>query len=176
MENLRKVGFCRACRTRFLNSPTRMNRPRGQFSENHMKCITRWEGSDGVNIKSFPPYRGWKLDHLFMKQHHHKYLNQVLFEKFTHKCLVSMSSGLQKIQNKSQHQSIYSDNPITCEPTFKCPIITNIHKEINTSQNKTCTQYANLTKNSDVKKLLPFKLMCAVEEKLVNTIFSRIQT
>ena len=32
---------------------TRLNPPRGQFSENHRKCITRWEGRDGVIITSF---------------------------------------------------------------------------------------------------------------------------
>ena len=32
---------------------TRLNQPRGRFSENHLKCITRWEGRDGVTITSF---------------------------------------------------------------------------------------------------------------------------
>ena len=26
----------------------RLNQPRGQCSENHLKCITRWKGRDGV--------------------------------------------------------------------------------------------------------------------------------
>ena len=31
----------------------RLNQPRGQCSENHLKCITRWEGRDGVPITIF---------------------------------------------------------------------------------------------------------------------------
>ena len=30
-----------------------LNQPRGQCSENHLKCITRWEGRDGVTIAIF---------------------------------------------------------------------------------------------------------------------------
>ena len=31
----------------------RLNQPRGQCSENHVKCITRWKGRDGVTITIF---------------------------------------------------------------------------------------------------------------------------
>ena len=31
----------------------RLTQPRGQCSENHLKCITRWEGRDGVTITIF---------------------------------------------------------------------------------------------------------------------------
>ena len=31
----------------------RLNQPRVQCSENHLKCITRWEGRDGVTITIF---------------------------------------------------------------------------------------------------------------------------
>ena len=31
----------------------RLNQPRGRFSENHLKCITRWEGRYGVTITIF---------------------------------------------------------------------------------------------------------------------------
>ena len=31
----------------------RLNQPRGQCSENHLKCITRWKGRDGVTITIF---------------------------------------------------------------------------------------------------------------------------
>ena len=31
----------------------RLNQLRGQSSENHLKCITRWKGRDGVTITSF---------------------------------------------------------------------------------------------------------------------------
>ena len=31
----------------------RLNQPRGQCSENHLKCITRWEGRDWVTITIF---------------------------------------------------------------------------------------------------------------------------
>ena len=31
----------------------RLNQPRGQCSENHLKCITRWEGRDGVTVTIF---------------------------------------------------------------------------------------------------------------------------
>ena len=31
----------------------RLNQPWGQYSENHQKCITRWEGRDGVTITIF---------------------------------------------------------------------------------------------------------------------------
>ena len=31
----------------------RLNQPRGQCSENHLKCITRWEGRDGVTFTIF---------------------------------------------------------------------------------------------------------------------------
>ena len=31
----------------------RLNQPRGQCSENHLKCITKWEGRDGVTITIF---------------------------------------------------------------------------------------------------------------------------
>ena len=31
----------------------RLNQPWGQCSENHVKCITRWEGRDGVTITIF---------------------------------------------------------------------------------------------------------------------------
>ena len=32
---------------------TRLNRYRSRFSENYLKCITRWEGRDGVTVKIF---------------------------------------------------------------------------------------------------------------------------
>ena len=31
----------------------RLNQPRGQCSENHLKCITRWKGRDGITITIF---------------------------------------------------------------------------------------------------------------------------
>ena len=31
----------------------RLNQLRGQCSENHLKCITRWKGRDGVTITIF---------------------------------------------------------------------------------------------------------------------------
>ena len=39
---------------------TRLNRPRGRFSAKHLKCIIRWEGRNGVTIKSFSIMQGMK--------------------------------------------------------------------------------------------------------------------
>ena len=51
----------------------RLNQPRGRCSENHLKCITRWKGRDGVTIKIFfPAYKGWTWDRLSIKRHPHK--------------------------------------------------------------------------------------------------------
>ena len=51
----------------------RQNQPRGQCSENHLKCITRWEGRDGVTITIFfPAYKGWTQDQLSIGRHPHK--------------------------------------------------------------------------------------------------------
>ena len=37
----------------------RLNQPKGQCSENHLICITRWEGKDGVTITIFfSAYKG----------------------------------------------------------------------------------------------------------------------
>ena len=38
----------------------RLNLPRGQFSENHLKCITRWEGRDGITITILSRIQGLK--------------------------------------------------------------------------------------------------------------------
>ena len=60
----------------------RLNQPRGQFSENHLNCITRWEGRDGVIITIFfPAYKGWTRDQLCIRRHPHEYL------KWTKLCL-----------------------------------------------------------------------------------------
>ena len=45
----------------------RLNQPRGQSSENHLKCITRWEVRD-----LFPAYKGWTQDQLCIRRHAHK--------------------------------------------------------------------------------------------------------
>ena len=37
-----------------------LNRPRGRFSENHLKCRTGWEGRDGVTITSYFSIQGVK--------------------------------------------------------------------------------------------------------------------
>ena len=34
----------------------RLNWPKGQCSENHLKCISRWEGRDGITITIFIHY------------------------------------------------------------------------------------------------------------------------
>ena len=47
---------------------TRLDRPRGRFSENHLKCITRWEGRYGVTTKSFSIILGVKLNQIFIKK------------------------------------------------------------------------------------------------------------
>ena len=47
----------------------RLNPPRGQCSDDHLKCITRWEGRDGVTITA---YKRWTEDRLFIKRRHHK--------------------------------------------------------------------------------------------------------
>ena len=36
----------------------RLNWPRGQFSENHLKCITMWVGRDEVTNTSFSSIQG----------------------------------------------------------------------------------------------------------------------
>ena len=56
--------------------------PRGQCSENHLNCITMWEGRDGVTIAIFfPAYKGWTRDQLCIRRQPHKYL------KWTKLCL-----------------------------------------------------------------------------------------
>ena len=51
----------------------RLNQPSGQCSENHLKCITRWQCRDGVTITIFfPAYKGWTQDRLFIRRQPHK--------------------------------------------------------------------------------------------------------
>ena len=45
----------------------RLKQPRGKCSENHLKCITRWECRDTVII--FPAYKGWTQVQLSIRRH-----------------------------------------------------------------------------------------------------------
>ena len=41
--------------------------------ENHLKCITRWEGRDRATITIFfPAYKGWTQDQLSIGRHPHE--------------------------------------------------------------------------------------------------------
>jgi hypothetical protein len=55
---------------------TKLNRPMEQIIENHLKCIRRWEGRDGVTITSFSSTQCRKKDQIFIKRHHHRYLKE----------------------------------------------------------------------------------------------------
>ena len=52
----------------------RLNQPRGQCSETHLKCITMWEGRAGVTITIFFKHTrdGHETSYLSIGQHPHK--------------------------------------------------------------------------------------------------------
>ena len=59
----------------------RQIQPRGKFSENHLKCITRWERRWGYHCNLFPAFNGWTQDQLSIKKKNHEDL------KYTQLCL-----------------------------------------------------------------------------------------
>ena len=92
-----------------MDIPTyRLNRPRGQCSENNLKCITRCKGKDGIIITIFfQVYMCWELNHLFIIRHPHKDFKWTkLCKGLIYTCLLALSGFLGKTKIKADTKLI----------------------------------------------------------------------